>query len=124
MALHQNESEATKAIREAKALCGSTIRDAKACHTTLIREAEAQHATLVREAKVNCASITTVAEVCSTTAIRKAESHCAKCACSIQQLPTEGLQHLEIGTIEEEGRDCLFFLADCGTAFQACPQEA
>ena len=81
MALHQNESEATEAIMEAKALCGSTIREAEAHCTTLIREAEAQHAilireavaqhdTLIREAEDNCASIITQMEVCCTTAIR------------------------------------------------------
>ena len=71
MALHQNESEATEAIREAKALCGSTSREAHVCHTTLIRETEVQHATLVREAETKCASIITEAEVCCITAITK-----------------------------------------------------
>ena len=124
MALHQNESKATEAITEAKKLCGSTIREAKACHTTLIREAEAQHATLIREAKANCASIITEAEACCTTAIRKVESCCAEHACSIQQLHAEGMQHLEMEAIKEEGRDHLSFLATCGTALHACPLEA
>ena len=56
MALCQNESEATEAIREAKALCGSAIREAKAHCTTIIREAEAQHATLIREAETQHAT--------------------------------------------------------------------
>ena len=94
MALHQNESEATEAIREAKALCGFTIREAKTHHTTLIRKG-----------KANCASIITEVEVCCITAFRKAESYCAKHAYSIQQLHAEGMQHLEMEAIEEEGRD-------------------
>ena len=92
MALHQIEPEATKSIREAKALCGSTFREAEAHHTTLFREAEAQHTTLVREAKANCASIITEAEVHCTTAIRNPESHCDEHAHSIQQSHAEGMQ--------------------------------
>ena len=49
MALCQNESETTEAIKEVKALCASTIREAKAHQVTLISEAEAQHATCIRE---------------------------------------------------------------------------
>ena len=135
MALCQNESEATEAIREAEGFCGSTIREAEACcttltrkveaqHTTHVREAEAQHVTHVREAEANCASIITEAEVCCTTAIRKVESHCTEHGCSIQQLHIEGMQCLETEAIEEYGRDCLSFLAACGIALQACPPEA
>ena len=82
MALHQNESETTKAIKEAKALCACTIREAEAHQVMLMGEAEAQHATCIREAKANC----TIAEVenCCSMAIRKAESHGTKQACSIQ----------------------------------------
>ena len=40
MALHQNESEITKAIREAKALCAHTIRDVEAYLAVLISEAK------------------------------------------------------------------------------------
>ena len=31
MALHQNEAKATKAIREAKVLCGAVIREVESC---------------------------------------------------------------------------------------------
>ena len=124
MALLQNESEATEAIKEAKALCDSTIREAKAHWTTLIREAETQHATCIREAEANCASIITEAEGCCTMAIRKVESHCAKQAHSIQLSHSKGMQCLQIEAIEEEGKDHLSFLTACGTALQASPLEA
>ena len=42
MALCQNESEVTKAIKEAKALCVCTIRNAETCWTVLISEAKVQ----------------------------------------------------------------------------------
>ena len=45
-------------------------------------------------------------------------------ACSIQILHAEDMQHLETEAMEEEGRDCLSFLATCGMALQACPPEA
>ena len=89
----------------------------------LISEAEAQHATCISEAKAKCAS--TIAEVenyCSM-AIRKAESHSTKQACSIQQSYAEGIQHLEMEAIEEEGKDCLYFLVVCRTAIQASPPK-
>ena len=145
MALHQNEAEATEAIREAKTHCGLTIREAEAWCTTLTREAESHHAIHIREAEAtcatyikeaeakcawiimeaeaNCTSIIAEAEACCTTDVRKLESCCAEHACSIQQLHTEGMQHLEMEAIEEEGRHCLYFLATCGTALQACPPE-
>ena len=40
MALHQNEAEVIKAIKEAKAHCGATIREAETCCTADIRKAE------------------------------------------------------------------------------------
>ena len=123
MALHQNEAEATKAIKQAKAHCGATIREVEACHTTHIREAEANCASIIRETEANCASIITEAEARCTADIRKVESHCVEHACTIQQSHAEDMQCLEIEAMEGEGRDCHSFLAACGTALQACPQE-
>ena len=40
MALCQNESETTEAIREAKALCARTIWDVETCQTALISKAK------------------------------------------------------------------------------------
>ena len=116
MALCQNESKASK---EAKAQCGAAIREVEACHTTLVREAEAHHTTIIREAEDDCATI--VAEAHCTTNIRKAECHCMEKAHSIQQSHAEDMQHLEIDTMEEEGRDHLSFQAACGGALQVCP---
>ena len=116
MALHQNESETTEAIKEAKALCTCTIRGAEACQAMFIGEAEVWHTTCIREAKAKCASTIVEAENCCSMAIRKAESHSAKQTHSIQQSHAEGMQCLEMEAIEEEGKDHLFFLDACGTA--------
>ena len=121
MALHHNEAKTTKAIKEAKAHCGAAIREAEPHHTTLVRDAEACHTTLIKMAEDNCATIAVEVEACCTADIRKAESHWVEKAHSIQQLHAENMQHLEMDTIEEEGRDCLSFLAACGVALQAYP---
>ena len=123
MALCQNKSETTEAIKEAKTLCTCTIREAEAHHAMLINKAETQHATWMKEAEANCASIVAEAENCLSTTIRKAESHSTKQACSIQQSHAKGIQHLETDAIEEEGKDCLSFLTICSAALQASPPK-
>ena len=124
MALCWNGAEATEAIKEAKAHCGATIREAEACCTTLVREVEACHATLIRVVEDDCATTFAEAEASCTTDIRKAESHCHERVHSIPKSHDEDMQHLEMDTIEKEGRDCLSFLAACGVALQACSPEA
>ena len=54
MALHQNKSETTKAVKEAKTLCTCTTREAEAHWVMLINEAEAQYTTCIKEAEANC----------------------------------------------------------------------
>ena len=124
MALCWNEAETPKAIKEAKTHHGAAIREAEAHHTTLVREAEAHHATLTREVEDNCTTIVAEVEAHCTTDIRKAESCCMENARSTQQWHAEDMQPLEMDAMEEEGRDHQSFLAVCGVALQACPQEA
>ena len=124
MALCQNESEITKAIKEAKAFCAWTIRDAEACWAVLISKAKVWHATCIKEAGANCAHTLAEAETHCSTAIREAESQGASQAHSIQQLHAKDIQHLEAEAIEEERRDCLTFLAAWSTALRASPPKA
>ena len=124
MALHQNGSETTKAIKEAKALCAQTIRNAEAWQAVLIHEAKVWHAACIKEAETNCACTVAEAENHCSTAIREAESQGASQACSIQQLHFKDIQHLEAEAIEEERRDCLAFLNACSTALSTSPPEA
>ena len=112
MAIHQNEVEATKAIREVKVHCGAAIREAASHHATAIREAEACSSTTITEAEACCASY-----------IREVESHCVDHAYTIQQSHSNNMQHLERKEIEEEGKDFQSFLATWGMALQACPLE-
>ena len=116
MALHQNELETIEAIKEAKALCTYTIRGAEAHQAMLISEAEGQHATCVREAKANYASTIAEAENCSI-----AESHSAKQAHSIQQSHAEGIKHLEMEAIEEEGKTTSLSLLPVGQPYRPAP---
>ena len=74
MALHQNESEVTKAIKEAKALCIHTVRDVEAHWAVLISEAKVWHAACIREAEANCARTLAEAENHCSTVIRETES--------------------------------------------------
>ena len=53
MALCQNKSETTKAIKEAKTLCAHTTREAEAHQAKLVSKAEAQYTTCIREAEAN-----------------------------------------------------------------------
>ena len=74
MALHQNESEITKATKEAKALCAHTIRDVEAHWAVLISKAKIWHASCIKEVEANCAHAFTEAENFCSTATMEAES--------------------------------------------------
>ena len=124
MALHQNESETTEAVKEAKALCARTIQDMETCWTVLTSEAEVLHAICIKGIEDDCACTSAEAENCCLSAIWEAESQGASNACSIQQSHAKDIQCLEAEAIEEEGRDCLAFLTACNTALRANPPEA
>ena len=124
LALCQNESENTEAIKEVKALCACTIRDAETCLGALISEAKVQYATCIKEVEENCACALAEAENHCSTAIREAESWGASQAHSIQQSHAKDIQHPEAEAIEKETRDCLAFLTAYGTALRASPSQS
>ena len=90
-------------LGETKAHCGYTIREAEAAkllslgkqrpNTPLTLGRQRPTVPLLLQRRNHC-----------TNDIRKVESHCAKHACSIQQLHAEGMQHLETEAIKEEGK--------------------
>ena len=121
MALCQNESEITEAIKEAKALCAHTIRDAEVHQAVLISKAKLWYAACIKEVEANCTHALAEVENHCSTAIREAESQGTSQACSIQQSHAQDIQHLEEEAIEEERRDCLTFLATYSTALRASP---
>ena len=65
MVLCQIESETTKAIKGAKALCAHTIWDVETCWMALISKAKVQHATYLKEIEDDCSL-----------ALVEAENHC------------------------------------------------
>ena len=124
MALPQNESETTKAIKEAKTLCACTIWDVATCQTVLICKAKVQHTAHIKQIEDDCAHALAEVGNCCSTAIREAESIVTSKAYSIQQSHAKDIQCLEAEAIEEEGRDCLAFLTTCCTALRASPPKA
>ena len=104
MALHQNESDITEAMKEAKVLYAYTIRDVEAHWAVLTSKAEIWHTTCIKEAEANCACTLADAENCCSAAVREAESQGALQAHSIQQSHTKDIQHLEAEAIEEVSR--------------------
>ena len=58
MELHQNESQATKSIREAKAVCSEVTLDAQALCFTTIKEAKAICSHVTLDAKAVCSQVT------------------------------------------------------------------
>ena len=123
IALHQAESETTEAIREAKALCARTIQDTETHQAVLISKAKVWHTACIKEIKDDCTHALSEAENHCSTAIREAESSSASKAHLIQQSHTKDMQHLEAEAIEEEGRDCLTFLATFSAALRASPSK-
>ena len=123
-ALHKNESETTKAIKEAKALCACTIWDVETHQTVLISKGKVWHTGHIKEVEDNCACTLAEAENCCSTAIREAESWVTFKPCSIQQSHAKDIQCLEAEAIKEERRNHLTFLATCGTALRASPPKA
>ena len=95
MALHQNDSETTESVKEAKAicthsswravtLCSTTIKDAKATCACSTQEAEALCSTAIKEAETICTCSTQEAKTLWSMTIREAEAQGASQADSLQ----------------------------------------
>ena len=56
LAVHMNEAQAVRAIKEAEVCHTSVIKEAEVHCTTMIKEAEVHHTTTIKEAKVCCAT--------------------------------------------------------------------
>ena len=54
MALHQNDSETTESIKEAKAICAHSTQEAKTLCSTTIKEAKATCSHSIQKAKTLC----------------------------------------------------------------------
>ena len=133
--LHQNESQATESIKEARAICSWVTLDAKALCFTTIKEAKAMcsHVTLdakalclvmVKEAKMTQAHTIQEAEAACSMAIRDAEIWKASQAKLLQREHGKVMLDLEAQAIQEEGRSQADFLSTCQAASVCQPSRA
>ena len=141
MELHQNKSQVTKSIKEAKAvcfqmtldaqaLCFATIKEAKdvCSHVTLDAKAICSRVTLntkavclamVKEAKTTQAHAIQEAEAAYSTAIRDAEVWRASQTELLQRKHGKVMQDLQVQVIQKEGRSQANFLSACQAALYA-----
>ena len=112
MDLHQNDSETTESIKEAKAICTCSTQEAKTLCSTTIKEAKATCTHSIQEAKTLCAM-----------AIRDMETQGASQADSLHWSHAKSIQHLEEQAIEEESKSQLDFLSTFQAALWASPME-
>ena len=88
-----------------------------------LHQNKAETTEVIREARAHCEATVRDAEACCAVVIREAEVCCGENAYSIQQLHSDGMQHLEKEALEEEEKDCQSFLATCTVALHVCPLD-
>ena len=88
MELHQNESQATKSIKEAKAICSQVTLDAKTACSAVVKETKMTRDCIIQEANATCS-----------TAIRDVEVWMASQAESLQREHGNIMQDLETQVI-------------------------
>ena len=76
MELHQNKSQATESIKEAKAICSQVYLDAQALCFTTVKEAKAICSHVTLEAKAICLAMVKEAKTTCTGTIQEAKATC------------------------------------------------
>ena len=112
MELCQNESNTTKSIKEARAVCSHVTLDAKALCFATIKEAKTTQACTIWETEAVCSM-----------AIRDAKTQRASQAELLHRQHGKVMQDLEEQVIQEEGRSQTGFLSACQAALHASPAE-
>ena len=107
---HQNESKATKSIKEARAICSHVTLDAKAQCFMTVKEAKNTQACTIQEAEAACSM-----------AVRDAETQRASQAKLLQREHSKVMWDLEMQAIQEEGRSQADFLSSCQAALYTSP---
>ena len=102
MELHQNESQATESIKEAKAICFWVTLDTKTACSVVVKEAKMTQNHIIQEAKATCSP-----------AIRDVEVQRASQVESLQREHGNIMQDLEMQVIWEENRSQADFLSTC-----------
>ena len=112
MELHQNKSQATESIKEAKAICFWGTLDAKTACSAAVKEAKMTRDHVIQEGKAACS-----------TAIRDVEAQMASQAESLQREYGNIMWDLETQVIQEEGRSQADFLSSCQATLYTIPLE-
>ena len=112
MKLCQNESQATKSIKEAKAVCSWVTLDAKTTCSVAVKEAKTTQAHIVWEAEAACSA-----------AIRDVEAWRTSQAKSLQREHGNFMQDLEEQVIWEESRSPANFLSTYQVTLYTSPPE-
>ena len=134
MELHQNESQVTESIKEAKVVCSqvtldapplcfATVKEAKAICFQVTLDNKAICLAMVKEAKTTQAHTIQEAETACSTAIRDAEIWRTSQAELLQREHGKIMWDLEVQVIWEESRSQANFLSTCQAALYASPTE-
>ena len=123
MELHQNESKATKCLKESNAICSHVTQDAEALCFTTVKGAKVTYVQTIQEAKTTQACTIQEAEAVCSMAIRDTETQRASQAKLLQRQIGKIMQDLEEQVIWEESRCQSDFLSACQAALHASPAE-
>ena len=145
MELHQNESQAIKSIKEAKAVCCQVTLDPQALCFTTVKEAKAICSCVTLDAKAICSWVTLDAKATCLVVVKEAkmtQAHTiqeARAACStaireagiwrasqaklLQREHGKIMWDLEAQVIQEENRSQADFLSACQAVLYASPVE-
>ena len=123
MELYQNESQATKSIKEAKAVCSQATLDAQALCFATVKEAKVTCIVVVKEAKMTQAHTIWETEAACSTTIRDAKAWRASQAELLQREHGNIVQDMETQAIQEESRSQSDFLSACQATLYASSVE-
>ena len=123
MELHQNKSETTKSIKEARAVCSHVTLDTEPLCFVTVKGARVAYIQTVKEAKTTQACTIQEAKAACSMAIRDAETQRASHAELIQRQHGKVMQDLEEQVIQEESRCQTDFLSACQAALHASLAE-
>ena len=121
--LHQNRSQPTESIKEAKAICSQATLDAQALCFANVKELKATCIAAVKEAMMTQACSTQEAEAACSTTIRDAETQRASQGELLQREYGNIMQDLEMQAIQEESKGQADFLSTCQAALCTSPAE-
>ena len=132
--LHQNESQAAKSIKQAKAVCSQVTLDAQTTCSQLTLEAKTNCSWAILEAKTACSMVVKKAKTTRGHVVQEAKATCSKAISKVEAQrasQTESfqrehgniMQDLEEQVIQQESRSQANFLSACQIALYTSPPE-